>query len=285
MKQALCVARHDVATLIKFGYSRPNGEALEVYNPEQPMTLLTPMPHGFLEEYETSLLNREWCETNPTYLQLLPYIVLLSEDGIFMYRRGKGGKEDRLHDLYSIGVGGHIEEKESCDQTTSNVIAETIRREIQEEVGIVMTDDEFATLATHTDRLWFLYSDKDQVGSVHLGLTIGMIFSRHRFGQSEDNVITDGEFVTIEEIKEGGYQLEQWSQLLVGLFDKSINEEVPDEAQFPFFSFSELYRPMDTVSDVNVVYPKETTDSKNGVAPGSENTDDGITRGSDFDQA
>lgn len=289
MKQALCVARHDVAETIKRECSWPDGDAFKVYNPEQPVTVLTPIPHPFLQMCKTSLLNREWCETNPTYLQLLPYIVLLSEDGIFMYRRGKGGKEDRLHDLYSIGVGGHIEEQSVqlegiensvydeendvvIDETTPVVIADTIRRELQEEVGIVMTDGEFRALLNHIDYLWWLYSDKDQVGSVHLGLTIGMIFDKERFGQSEKGVILEGRFVTVDDIKEGGYTLEQWSQLLVDRLDEERNDddEICYEEQFTFLNFSPRYSSMDTVEDVNVSHLHESPVDSVSVEVGSD---------------
>lgn len=289
MKQALCVARHDVAETIKRECSWPDGDAFKVYNPEQPLTVLTPIPEPFLQTCQTSLLNREWCETNPTYLQLLPYIVLLSEDGIFMYRRGKGGKEDRLHDLYSIGVGGHIEEQSVqiegventfydeendvvIDETTPIVIAETIRRELQEEVGIVMTSGELHALLQHIDHLWWLYSDKDQVGSVHLGLTIGMIFDKERFGQSEKGVILEGRFVTIDDIKEGGYKLEQWSQLLVDRLDeeRKDDDEICYEEQFTFLNFSPRYSSIDTVEDVNVFHTQESLQDFAPVEVGSD---------------
>jgi predicted NUDIX family phosphoesterase len=54
-----------------------------------------------------------YCEGNPYFLQLIPYIVVTCKKEenthIFYYRRSKGGGESKLHDMYSIGFGGHVE--------------------------------------------------------------------------------------------------------------------------------------------------------------------------------
>src|SRR4051794_20427491 len=46
-------------------------------------------------------------ETDPSYKQLIPYVVLRWRDQLFHYTRGAGG-ESRLRAQRSIGVGGHI---------------------------------------------------------------------------------------------------------------------------------------------------------------------------------
>ena len=53
-------------------------------------------------------LNRTEAEQNKRYKQLIPYVLLICNDRILRYRRGKGGQETRLHGLYSVGIGGHI---------------------------------------------------------------------------------------------------------------------------------------------------------------------------------
>src|SRR5712664_282614 len=57
-------------------------------------------------------LNRSEAEQDKRYKQLIPYILLICDDKILRYRRGKGGQETRLHGLYSVGVGGHISEED-----------------------------------------------------------------------------------------------------------------------------------------------------------------------------
>src|SRR5882757_8802237 len=51
---------------------------------------------------------RSQCETDPSFKQLIPYIVLRCGSQIFHYRRGMAGTEKRLQSLRSIGIGGHI---------------------------------------------------------------------------------------------------------------------------------------------------------------------------------
>src|SRR5450432_1186674 len=51
---------------------------------------------------------RSEVETDPSWLQLIPYVVLQHHGRIFHYTRGKSGGEQRLHAKRSIGIGGHI---------------------------------------------------------------------------------------------------------------------------------------------------------------------------------
>src|SRR5436309_10680442 len=47
-------------------------------------------------------------ETDPSYKQLIPYVVLRWRDRLFHYTRGAAGGEARLRAKRSVGVGGHI---------------------------------------------------------------------------------------------------------------------------------------------------------------------------------
>src|SRR5260370_20661980 len=57
-------------------------------------------------------LNRSEAEQDRRYKQLIPYVLLICNDRVLRYRRGRGGEETRLHGLYSVGVGGHISEED-----------------------------------------------------------------------------------------------------------------------------------------------------------------------------
>src|SRR5699024_9333875 len=48
-------------------------------------------------------------EADPSYKQLISYVLIKSEQGdsTLVYRRLGGGGEERLHGLLSIGAGGH----------------------------------------------------------------------------------------------------------------------------------------------------------------------------------
>ena len=47
-------------------------------------------------------------EVDPSFKQVIPYLVLRDGERFFLMRRTKGGVDARLHDRYSIGVGGHV---------------------------------------------------------------------------------------------------------------------------------------------------------------------------------
>src|SRR4051794_16485928 len=75
--------------------------------------------HGFRrydEPFATALLNpagfsfrpRSEVETDPSFKQLIPYVVLRYGDKVFHYCRGGSGTETRLHAKRSVGIGGHI---------------------------------------------------------------------------------------------------------------------------------------------------------------------------------
>src|SRR6266704_864085 len=61
---------------------------------------------------ELVYLNRSEAEQDKRYKQLIPYVLVICNDKILRYRRGKGGQETRLHGLYSVGIGGHISDED-----------------------------------------------------------------------------------------------------------------------------------------------------------------------------
>src|ERR1700722_9574637 len=63
---------------------------------------------ALLDPAHFSFLPRSLAENDPSYKQLIPYVVLKYRDQIFHYRRGQGAGEKRLRALRSIGIGGHI---------------------------------------------------------------------------------------------------------------------------------------------------------------------------------
>src|SRR5947207_7977538 len=61
-----------------------------------------------LEPAHLSYRPRAEVETDPSFKQIVPYVILRHGSDVFHYTRGKGGTEARLRALRSIGVGGHI---------------------------------------------------------------------------------------------------------------------------------------------------------------------------------
>lgn len=81
---------------------------------------------------EGSFLPRPQAEEDPSYRQIIPYALVRHAQKFFLMRRTKGGGEARLHNLYTLGVGGHI----NPEDVGGNPVLEGLRRELLEEVGI-----------------------------------------------------------------------------------------------------------------------------------------------------
>src|ERR1051326_4889430 len=81
-------------------------------------------------------LNRSEAELDKRYKQLIPYVLVICNDKILRYRRGRGGQETRLHGLYSVGIGGHISEEDHGLFSNDRGYKEGMRRELLEEIAV-----------------------------------------------------------------------------------------------------------------------------------------------------
>jgi hypothetical protein len=59
-----------------------------------------------LDPAHFAFLPRSRAEDDPSFKQLIPYVVLKYRDQVFHYTRGQGGGEKRLRALRSVGIGG-----------------------------------------------------------------------------------------------------------------------------------------------------------------------------------
>lgn len=83
------------------------------------------------------MMPRDLCETDERYLQIIPYVSIINENGeYFSYERGSAGNEARLHAKRSIGLGGHIDNPVTT--TIEDLIVDEAARELEEEVGLVV---------------------------------------------------------------------------------------------------------------------------------------------------
>jgi predicted NUDIX family phosphoesterase len=92
-----------------------------------------------LSSNHLSFRPREQMELNPSFKQLIPYVILEyqnrgAEPQLFTYTRGSNQGESRLHKKRSIGIGGHICEQDT--QGSNNPYLVGLRRELAEEIKI-----------------------------------------------------------------------------------------------------------------------------------------------------
>ena len=93
-------------------------------------------------------------EIDRSWKQVIPYLVLRDGARYFLMRRTQAGADARLHDRWSIGVGGHLNPGDGD-------LAGGLRREWREEV-VADFEPEFTLIGLLND-------DSTEVGSVHVG--------------------------------------------------------------------------------------------------------------------
>lgn len=158
------------------------------------------------------LSDRAHCETDPSQLQLLPYIVIVERitGKVFCYSRGKGGTEDRLHGKLSVGVGGHVETMPDAGVNLFDHLKADAMRESFEEIGVAPREIAFDCL---------IYNPTG-VNEVHLAvLGIALV---DKIEGTEKGVIEKGEFRPVSElVKDDGIwqRLEDWSKAALWRID------------------------------------------------------------------
>jgi predicted NUDIX family phosphoesterase len=137
-------------------------------------------------------------EADPGFKQIIPYLVLRDGDRYFLMRRTRAGGDARLHDRWSIGVGGHLN---PGDQDLDG----GLRREWSEEL-VASWIPEFRFIGLLND-------DTTPVGQVHLGA----VFVADAAGRPVSIRETDklsGAFATPAEVAAVAPDLETWSRLV-----------------------------------------------------------------------
>jgi predicted NUDIX family phosphoesterase len=147
---------------------------------------------------------RSEVETDPSFKQLIPYVVLTCGDLVFQYRRGSKGTEARLRAKRSIGIGGHISEDDA--RGDGDPYANGLRRELAEEV-------EHAAIVSR-ELLGFIYDPTTPVGEVHIGVAHRFELAEPRATSREDALIEAG-FESIDAVMAAASEFETWSQLIL----------------------------------------------------------------------
>ena len=154
--------------------------------------------------------NRSEAEQDKRNKQLIPYALIICNDKILQYRRGKGGQETRLHGLYSVGVGGHISEEDN-GLFSGNQLGyhDAMRRELMEEVAIEVTKE--IAVAVIND-------DSTEVGFVHLGVVHIVNVNDESVAGSRSGIVGP-EFIPISEAVKNPDAYESWSRFCLENLD------------------------------------------------------------------
>ena len=144
-------------------------------------------------------VSRPDAERDPSLKQIIPYLVLKDGDRIFLMKRTRAGGDARLHDHYSIGVGGHLN---PGDDWVLGGLAREFREELEADF---VPDFEFFGL---------LNDDTVEVGLHHLGV-VYLADAAGRAVTVKETEKLSGSFQEIAELRAVYDRMETWSQLVL----------------------------------------------------------------------
>lgn len=153
-----------------------------------------------LIEKNKKFLWRSEVEIDPSYKQIIPYLIFKFENKLFLMRRKNNSSDVRLQNKYSLGIGGHIKQTDIAN----NDIFDWARREFKEEVEFsgnfkfrpigLLNDESNFVGQVHTGFVFLLESDSDKI----------KIRDEHQ----------EGYLRTLEECKKVYSSMESWSQMV-----------------------------------------------------------------------
>jgi predicted NUDIX family phosphoesterase len=145
-------------------------------------------------------------EDDPSYKQLIPYVIFRCGPDVLCYTRGTSQGEARLHRKRSLGVGGHVDEEDADGRPTSAAYEMALRREIDEEVTVRSPG--------RITRVGLINDDATPVGQVHLGVVHLYDLERPEVVPREAG-LADCRFVPLDQVRAEIEQFETWSQMCI----------------------------------------------------------------------
>lgn len=166
---------------------------------------------------------RSELEEDPSFKQIISYAIISNREpernairqnqSFYLFRRKQGQTEKRLHNKFSLGVGGHMN---PCEFTGSKeqYLIDELKRELFEEVrllkGCLIEDIEF---------IGFINDDTIPVGKVHIGLLYDIHVSNKEVYVNERDKMT-AEWIDKSRLAEFYDRMETWSRITYDFYIK-----------------------------------------------------------------
>jgi len=172
---------------------------------------------------EGFFVERAHAERQPLLKQVIPYSVIECDGRVLLFRRLATGGESRLHDKFSIGIGGHINPEDlgpgAGTAADRYPIEAGTRREIEEELAVRGTYD--------IRRVGILNDDSNPVGAVHVGVV--QVVAVHGTVEIRERDQLEGRLVEIDELENlmaQGANFETWSGLLIPRLGEILSKPI-----------------------------------------------------------
>ena len=146
-------------------------------------------------------------EQDETVKQIIPYVCIRCGDSYVLLQRTSKQSEARLHNKFSLGIGGHINDAE---QSAADLVDAGLQRELSEEISL--------TSGYTLTPLGVIYDSTTPVGRVHLGVVYELEACDQTFTLNEPDLMS-ARWVSSAELAAFRDRMETWSQIL---FDNHI---------------------------------------------------------------
>ena len=141
-------------------------------------------------------------EDDPSFQQIIPYVVFRHGGRYFLTHRLRASSEKRLRKQYSLGIGGHIN---PGDLEAGDPILYGLKREWAEEV---VYDGRF-----EAQLIGLLNDESAPVSKVHLGVVFLVDGDSPNIAIRETTKLA-GELLTPDEMRIHYLEMESWSQMV-----------------------------------------------------------------------
>jgi predicted NUDIX family phosphoesterase len=149
---------------------------------------------------------RAEAEVDPAWKQIIPYLLVRDGGRLFLMQRTSAGGDSRLHDRWTLGIGGHL-------NPADGGVLGGMRREFHEEMTADWEPDPVF--------LGLLNDDSTPVGQVHVGLVFTADATGRKLAVRETDKLR-GTFVEPFDVRPVYHRLETWSQFLYDLVSADV---------------------------------------------------------------
>jgi len=149
---------------------------------------------------------RSELEEDPSFKQIIPYAIISNKESFCLFKRTSRQTERRLHNKFSLGVGGHMNPSNSEGPKEQYLINE-LKRELFEEVKLLN-----ACLIEDIEFIGFINDDTIPVGRVHIGLLYDIHISNKDVVINEPDKMT-AEWIDKPDLAEFYEGMETWTKI------------------------------------------------------------------------
>lgn len=147
---------------------------------------------------------RSQAETDNSYKQVIPYVLVFDEEGKVLYYQ-RCGSEKRLSGLYSAGIGGHVNDKDTGYSIFDTVVT-GLKREMFEELGIEIKE-------TQLQFLGMINEERTEVGHCHIGVVFKVLLENEQLCFEREIGHPDWQYSHMLDLS----RFELWSALAIKL--------------------------------------------------------------------